>query len=356
MPTPHTNVLEKNILEAFEDFKATLLSLGYSEKTLKSYYMAIKNFATFVGNPKLSNITQNDIQKWITRTLNDIKSLEKKRKKMNTMHYYTIFLRKFLLWAGRNDLFVPIVKKSNSMEPHVISEQELEALNQACKDDLDKLIVNLLFETGVRAGELLEIRVKDIDLGNKEIKLKNTKYGKERTVFIGPRSYEMLRKILKTLKPNDRIINLSYHGLYKRIKKVAQKANIDVTIVKPHVFRHTFATESLKKGINLSALQRILGHSDIKTTQIYLHLLKEDIKKEYEKAFYSAVKQNESINNNSQEIALSTKNSIAKDFRLKYCPMCGTNVIENAKFCFSCGFPLHQISSILNNNYVESTS
>jgi len=355
LPPPPKGITDKSVLEAFEDFRTILLSLGYSEKTIKSYYMAVKNFASFSGNPSIANITQTDIQKWITYSINSVRNNEKKKKRMNTFHYYTIFLRRFLHWAGRKDLFIPIVRKISYSEPHVLSENELQALNQACKDDRERLIINLLFETGVRASELLEIRVKDIDLLNNEILLRNTKYGKQRIVFIGPRSYEVLSKIIKNLKPNDRIVNLSYHGLYKRIKSIARRAGVDVSIVRPHIFRHTFATESLKKGINLSALQRLLGHNDIKTTQIYLHLLKEDIKKEYEKAFYAEKKTvyPTSVIHEEELKEKTIKPQIVGEkglLKLKFCPFCGANVIENAKYCFNCGFPLHQILSALPQN------
>jgi integrase/recombinase XerD len=356
LPPPPTNIAEKTVLDAFEDFRATLLSLGYSEKSIKSYYMAVKNFAMFSGNPRIADITQIDIQKWITASLSNVKNSEKRKKRMNTFHYYTLFVRKFLQWTGRKDLVVPIVRKTPFSEPHVLGENELEVLNQACKDDRDRLIINLLFETGVRASELLEIRAKDVDLNNKEIILKNTKYGRQRTVFIGPRSYDILSKMIKSLRPNDKIVNLSYHGLYKRIKSIAKRAGVDVSSIRPHIFRHTFATESLKKGLNLSALQRLLGHSDIKTTQIYLHLLKEDIKKEYEKVFYngsSSVQiRNPSHEKTSEEKTVETQSVGSQDLlKIKYCPMCGAKVIENAKFCFNCGYPIHQL---LANSSLET--
>ncbi|MEB3759152.1 MAG: tyrosine-type recombinase/integrase, partial [Desulfurococcales archaeon] len=112
-------------------------------------------------------------------------------------------------------------------------------------------------------------------------------YGKERVVFLGDDALRVLKEYveLKRLGPEDRVVNISYQALYKRLKRLARDAGLPVEKVRPHILRHTFATEALRRGMSLPALQRILGHSDIKITQVYLHLVKEDVKKEYLNVF-----------------------------------------------------------------------
>lgn len=352
LPPAPKNISEKRLLDALEDFKNALITTGFNEKTVKLYQVAIKSFAIFTNNPLIKDIEQEAIQRWIVSKINNVNQDERKKKRMTTLHYYTIFLRRFLKWAGREDLHVPIVRKAPSTEPRILSEGELNALNKACKDIVDRLIVNLLFETGVRAGELLEIRAKDIDLNAAEIVLRSAKYGKKRTVFLGPRSREVLSEALQSLSPNDRLVNLTYHGLYKRLKRLAKQTGIDLSLIRPHIFRHTFATTSLRRGVSLVALQKILGHNDIKTTQIYLHLLNEDIKKEYQKAFYSSYTKGHEINGSIEyepdDVGHRIGEKEGTGSLVNFCPRCGSPTINNARFCYNCGFSIHAIASIIN--------
>ena len=89
--------------------------------------------------------------------------------------------------------------------------------------------------------------------------------------------------------PRSRVVPLTYQALYKRVKRLAERAGLDPERVRPHVLRHTFATEALRRGMSLPALQRLLGHSDIKITERYLHLVTEDVEREYRRIFEPGV-------------------------------------------------------------------
>ncbi|MEM3353116.1 MAG: tyrosine-type recombinase/integrase, partial [Saccharolobus sp.] len=77
---------------------------------------------------------------------------------------------------------------------------------------------------------------------------------------------------------DDKLFYITYDALYRKLKRLGEKVGIDL---RPHVLRHTFATLSLKRGMNLITLQKLLGHKDLKTTQIYTHLILEDLRNEY---------------------------------------------------------------------------
>jgi len=288
LPLPPSNVLELSLWDALEEFLMALRSSGASEKTVKAYRAGISDFIKFCGRNYVKEVTVNDVIRWRLSRLREgfDKSVKDDVKaRQLTLHYYSLYVRSFLKWLGFKDE-VSIVRAPRRRSITTLSDNEVIKLLNASRDILDLLIICLLIETGLRAQELLSLTIDDINLENKEIYVRSGKYGEERVVFIGPLTEKVLSKYLESFNSSDsRLIPLTYSGLYKRLKTLARRAGLDPKKVRPHILRHTFATEALKRGLALPALQVILGHKDIKTTQVYLHLLKEDVKKLYMNIF-----------------------------------------------------------------------
>jgi len=289
LPPPPPNARDMRIGEAIEAFLAALAAAGASAKTVRAYRAALRDFLEFVGNRAVREIGASDVAGWVYDRLS--KGLRRPRgdsgrARRMTMHYYTLFLRSFFQWLGV-DVKVPVVRKPRRARIEALSPEEVERLISASRDVLDLLIVALLFETGLRAREAVGIRVKDVDMSRREIRVRDTKYGEERIVLYGPLTEQALSLwlTLKPRRPSDPLLGISYSGLYKRLKSLARRAGIDPERVRPHVLRHTFATEALRRGIPLPMLQRLLGHRDIKVTQVYLHVLNDDIRAAYQRAF-----------------------------------------------------------------------
>ena len=338
-----------------EEFLAALEAAGANEKTVKSYKAALYDFFDFVSWKNVCEVSKEDVVRWRLERLRNGFRGEKygsRRARQATLYYYTLFLSRFFSWCGI-DIRVPKVRRPKRKEPEILRPDEIYRMIEASRDLLDILIIALLLETGLRAEEALSLRYEDIDLERREIRVRNAKFGEERVVFVGPLTFEVLRKIIETYnpKPSDRVIPLSYSGLYKRLKTLAKRAGVDPKKVRPHILRHTFATEALRRGLDVTAVQRILGHKDLKTTQIYLHLLKEDIKQKYLQVFnpltsipsttlqpyappyYAAPLGN--VPNVPTPIPFVSPNTMTTNSSI--CPRCRAPLPPGAKFCPFCG-------------------
>jgi integrase/recombinase XerD len=269
-------------MDPYEAFIYALNAAGAGEGTIKLYSIAIKDFLNFIKkDPK--KVSTDDINKWIidlmSRKGKILDPIEQRRARNSTIRSYVIAVKRFLKWLGVS--VKPIIPRIRRREPRILKEEEVERVLLACKRLRDKVIISLLLDTGLRAKELLSLNKSDIDLENRSIRVRNSKNGEERIVFFTTRTADLIKKYLRNHK-NEKLFNISYQALYKLIKRIGKKVGLDL---RPHLIRHTFATNAIKKGLPLPVVQKLLGHKDIKTTQIYLHLVNEDIKKLYDKTF-----------------------------------------------------------------------
>jgi len=282
---PSEDTLSGTLEDAMEEFLSQLRASGASEKTVRSYRAAIRDLISVVGNKIVSELDEKDIQRWrLERIRRGFNRGRGGRGSQATMYYYSLFIRSFIRWLGLG-VGVGGFKRGARKLVETLKPQEIYRLLNAARDLLDIAIVSLLAETGLRASELLSLRWADVDLEAREVYVRGAKYGEERVVFLGDISKRALDALRQYRASEDRVVPMTYTALYKRLKTLAARAGIDPGKVRPHILRHTFATESLKRGLPLPALQRILGHRDIKTTQVYLHMVKEDIKDMYLKIY-----------------------------------------------------------------------
>ncbi|MCE4606902.1 MAG: site-specific integrase [Desulfurococcales archaeon] len=299
---PPVGVEDLGVREAVDEYLLALELAGASKRTLRVYRAALIDFAGFVGGDVKCVDAVKRLRDWLVARRRNGFSRSKTggRGVLVTLHYYYMFIRRFLSWCGVEPR-APRIPRPRSGVSDALKWDDVIRLLRASRDLLDRVIVLLLAETGLRSSELLGLKVKDIDFDSGEIIVRNAKYGKERIVFLGEESGRILREFisLKGLGPDDRVIKFSYQALYKRLKRLARDAGLPVEKVRPHVLRHTFATEALRRGMSLPALQRILGHSDIKITQVYLHLVKEDVKREYLSVFSNLPRDNAGVPGNA---------------------------------------------------------
>jgi Site-specific recombinase XerD len=216
------------------------------------------------------------------------------------VHAYYRSLKAFLHWYGReistgwND---PFKRVHSPKVPEVIldpvSYETVEALLKVCNNDRDKAIILTLIDTGVRARELCQMRIQDINLIAGEILIANGKGGKARYVFIGHSVRNAIRRHLESLPEgiqghSDRLWSgkngepLSYDGLRAIIGRLAMKAGIKPPAL--HSFRRAFAINMLRAGTDIFTLQRLMGHKGIQVLRRYLAQTNDDLRDAHHRA------------------------------------------------------------------------
>jgi len=226
----------------------------------------------------------------------------------NTQNYYLIALRSFLKYLSKRNLKS---LDANQIELAKTEERQITFLDDKELDELmskpgiktiqglrDKAILTLLFSTGLRVSELINLKKDDINLEKTEFSVKG-KGGKVRVVFLDQAAKESLKRYLASRTDPSDFLFISYghtksedrrpktengmtpRSVQRMVRKYALAAGItkDVT---PHVMRHSFATDLLMSGADLRAVQSLLGHSSVTTTQIYTHVTDKHLKEVHE--------------------------------------------------------------------------
>lgn len=296
---------ENNIILTLYDLKKLsseyLLELeirNYSQNTIKTYSSILKNFIKFISkSPKPLNKQQfsDNFRSYIQFLKND------KNLSPNYIHLITIVVKKFLSY---NHIYFledfPIPKKAKSL-PKSLNEKEVQDLinsvewseNESSSSKhtkmRDKLILSVLYSTGLRVSELIEIKIQDIDFSERTIFIKG-KGNKERIVLFDKDTKEEISAYLnfRVKKSEYLLVNNYGHPLSARyiqmmIKKYAEKAEIKKNVT-PHVLRHSYATHLLKRGVDIRIIQQLLGHSSILSTQIYTNVEMDIIRNVYDNA------------------------------------------------------------------------
>jgi len=167
--------------------------------------------------------------------------------------------------------------------PKYLSREVIEQVIAKAKHDTGKhgrrnhLILLILWRTGLRGEELSNLRKKDIETDS--LIVRGGKGGKDRMVPLDSELVNMLGIYCDAMKTEDHLFNVSV----RQVRNIVYKYKIEGYDIHPHTFRHSYAVYCLKSGMNLRTLQKILGHSGLNTTQIYLDLVGSDIKEEFGK-------------------------------------------------------------------------
>lgn len=284
--------------ELLEEFKVYLfVDKKYSKHTISSYIRETNKYIVFITNNKINiqNVQLSDMKQYL-------KYLKTQNLTERTMAHHISVIRtfyKFLLLEKiiTKDISVVLeLPKLKKTLPSVLSLEEVDQLLDInLKDEFsyrNKAMLELLYATGLRVSELINLKLNDIDLESCILRTIG-KGDKERLVPVGDYAMKYIciyisnyRHNMMKNKTHDYIfVNnhgspITRQGFFKIIKQLAKEKQIK-TNISPHTLRHSFATHLLDRGADLRSIQEMLGHSNISTTQIYTHVSNEHLKENY---------------------------------------------------------------------------
>ena len=273
-----------HLLRSFLD--SLYIEKGLSKNTVSSYKNDILSFSSWCDKEQLDRlkITDLNLNNYISNLFSiGLKSSSINRKISSIKHFYLFLLKKKVIKNSPADEIT--TPKQEKYLPTSMSEDEVESLLGSPKSSIkierrDKAMIEILYATGMRISELVNLKLTDIDFNRSVLKVFG-KGSKERLVPYGEKAAEALRIYLEDRKKLDsKDVFLSNRGtritrgaFWQRIKIYIKRENLKSSI-SPHTLRHAFATHLLNRGADLRSVQILLGHSDLSTTQIYTHIAK----------------------------------------------------------------------------------
>lgn len=250
-----------------------LVTVRYSESTQRIYLQMFRDFLKYVYPKPLHQFTKWDIlqfQRFLIQEKNVSRSYQ--NQSINAIKFYLEHV------LGHDRLLFDLERPKKIQKlPEVLSIDEVQRILKATTYLKHKAMLTTLYSAGLRMGELLNLRICDVDSEGMRIWVREGKGVKDRLTVLSPKLLKLLRMYFKAYRPQYYLFEgpggkpYSSTSVRKVLKRAVKKANIHKP-VKPHTLRHSFATHLLENGTNLRYIQTLLGHTSAKTTEIYTHV------------------------------------------------------------------------------------
>ena len=261
---------------------------GLSKNTIEAYSNDINGFLNWLNKRNIQDykeISELVVNEYVAYLFNKaLKSSTVNRKISSLKSFYLFLIKKKII--SSSPLSEIITPKKDHHLPSSMSEDEVERLLRSPNIELDlenrdKAMIEMLYATGMRISELINLKITDIDLERSVLKVLG-KGSKERLIPFGEKALDSLNSYLAKRKKSlakevfisNRGKKMTRTGFWQRIKIYLSREGLKDSI-SPHTLRHAFATHLLNRGADLRSVQLLLGHSDLSTTQIYTHIAKQ---------------------------------------------------------------------------------
>ncbi|MFU7517750.1 tyrosine-type recombinase/integrase [Clostridium sp. HCS.1] len=251
---------------------------GRSKDTIKNMVCAMNRFSRYY-NQAPETLGETEIIQYLNYCINDRKLCR------GTVNYINSTLKFFYvvtLERSWSDLRIPKLRYDKTL-PQYLTKEELKHLLESTTYLKHKVIFSTMYSAGLRVSEVINLRISDIISAEMKIRVRNGKRNKERYTLLSEKNLELLRLYwkkfgYKNYSPDDYLFisrqtkkKLTSRGVQSAIEKAVENAGISKKAT-PHTLRHSFATHLMNDGVDLVTIQALMGHSNMKTTSIYLHV------------------------------------------------------------------------------------
>lgn len=265
-------------IPAFQRFKEQLILKGYSQSTVRTYTLEFAQLLYVLRSFPVENLSSEQLRSYCFWCINELKLSENQmHSRINALKFY------YERILGREKFFVAIPRPKKALAlPKVLSTREVKRLFEVTVNSKHRLMLQLCYGMGLRVSEIVNLKVADIDSSRMQVLIADAKGKKDRYVNLPASILESLRTYYKNYLPKDylfegqygeaysvRSVQLVFKGAMKRAK-VRKKIGI-------HGLRHSYATHLLEYGTDITLIQKLLGHNNIKTTMIYTHVTNKNI-------------------------------------------------------------------------------
>ena len=260
------------------NYRRYLNGKRYGVSTIDTYTYLVADFIAFYNQRALTSLTNRDVELFIESVVSRRNfAISTQRQFISALKLFNNFYPETQI--GNLELTRP--KKSKKL-PEVLSKEEVIKLIQVTHNLKHRAIIALLYSGGLRIGELLNLKLADINIDRKQLQIRQSKGRKDRYVVLADSIIPLLQNYFFSFKPKVYFVegpkgkSYSASSVRKFLKRSCKLADIERPIT-PHTLRHSYATHLLEQGIGLRHIQSLLGHSKPETTMIYTHVARKDL-------------------------------------------------------------------------------
>lgn len=263
-------MIKQNITEQF----VTILRMQrYADSSIKTYSSHLTYFLKVSSKLKTEDITQKQLEDfiiWLVEKKKVGQSYQKAMIATITKFYKEIFHRHI------NLQHLSPKRKENKL-PKFLTKDEVKKILDATENLKHKAILTTIYSCGLRLSEVLELKIEDIKTRENLLLIRQSKGKKDRVVMLSPLLLELLRNYYKTYKPKNYLFEGQNEEKYseRSVQQILKNALLKARVISPasvHTLRHSYATHLLENGTDIRIIKELLGHNNIKTTEIYTHI------------------------------------------------------------------------------------